>query len=408
MATPETPPVTSCAVPGIDQSVSQEIPGTIENLTMKSEIGIPAGDVECKKRNFIRRIPYNNGYGNFVFHRWLEDPVDCVRPNFNLWRDGSYGNSVKELDGFERSGSFAFFKLPDLIRKMVFLLLLRPLFEYDKDSEKSFVQFIFGESSAWVGNELMLLTKKATPKPYWAGWRMGIDWHFLESIRQASNVNTTFRKELADTLWSRTGIATYGNNSWLAIPEILQQRPSICAGIKYLYIGLDLSRERNTDSFEDWCESLSQRLILERLTVKVLMEKEDIPRVLSEWFPNLAAAETLNVTQSFTVSVSIRLGGEKPGQILDESGSGINEQYRKELVELMMPKSLRPKVFLSATETYLESRHHITSNNPPTMSSAPCIFCVEIQEPFPGIDSFDKIFLLRATYLERAKEHKGT
>jgi hypothetical protein len=69
------------------------------------------------------------------------------------------------------------------------------------------------------------------------------DWSTITLIRNISNVSTQFRKEFADVFWGRTKLLleddeTY--NSLLLLPDLLAHRPSVCEGIRELYISLPL------------------------------------------------------------------------------------------------------------------------------------------------------------------------
>ncbi|KAF8866959.1 hypothetical protein BDZ45DRAFT_719956 [Acephala macrosclerotiorum] len=90
------------------------------------------------------RVPYNNGYGDFCFGRWASRPTGSKStslPNdVQYWMKGSAGNVVSELNGFERSGPFPFFKLPNLIRNKIYRLLLGPLYSYSKSSKTSYIR----------------------------------------------------------------------------------------------------------------------------------------------------------------------------------------------------------------------------------------------------------------------------
>jgi len=97
------------------------------------------------------------------------------------------------------------------------------------------------------------------------------DWVFLEWIRRASQVSTSFRHELGQVIWANAEICAKRceDNCHLdTIGCFLRERPWVLGGIKSLVISLKISKGQYINKqgvFDRWCDYIAKSLDLEEV-----------------------------------------------------------------------------------------------------------------------------------------------
>ena len=114
-----------------------------------------------------------------------------------------------------------------------------------------------------------------------------MDYIYLEWLRNAWNVSTRFREELCSIFWSRVGLHRVSldgsdNGRDTSLLAILEARPAIHKGIKYLHLQWDAEYGGDLgNGFEEWCKSISKTLELETLELEVKVNQGDLQQLCS-------------------------------------------------------------------------------------------------------------------------------
>ncbi|KAE9381871.1 hypothetical protein N431DRAFT_440683 [Stipitochalara longipes BDJ] len=99
----------------------------------------------------MARLSYDTGYGDFCFGRLVDrfhcSPLTGTQHDDSYWREGSNAIPVPELDFSEKSSPFPFFKLPRDIRDKIYLLLLRPLYTFNRKTKSRYIAMILSDGS---------------------------------------------------------------------------------------------------------------------------------------------------------------------------------------------------------------------------------------------------------------------
>ncbi|PVH89424.1 hypothetical protein DL98DRAFT_614667 [Cadophora sp. DSE1049] len=229
---------------------------------------------------------------------------------------GSVGVPVPELNGFQRTGSFPFMKLPLEIRRKVYRLLLGGCSRYDPDKNRNHIDLYFtpqyslvdleygdivgfddenNEDEASSGNDEVdiynhwaarddashparVCNYELMTYPYRAGVRQPgydhTDWMLLHFIRQLSHISPVIRQELGDPIWSRSAIqwspGSKGECFWM-ITKLLKEQLAIHVGLKSLNFILNTTtfEAHSTRKFKNWCFQISRLLRLEKFHMHV-------------------------------------------------------------------------------------------------------------------------------------------
>jgi hypothetical protein len=136
---------------------------------------------------------------------------------------------------------------------------------------------------------LYLLSLEAVRNEYRDGPNK--DWIFLEWIRQASHVSTSFRHELGQVLWANTVICASGyeiedeeNRHMEAIEDLLRERPSVLDSVRSLSINFEIPsyQDVNEDEFfDDWCDYIAKSLDLETVWFRICVRERDLKRFVN-------------------------------------------------------------------------------------------------------------------------------
>lgn len=197
---------------------------------------------------------------------------------------------------------------------------------------------------------------------------------YFKWLRGLFNTNPIVRSELTKVFWTRVAIETtdlYSRNVW-AIPNVLEDRPSILSRIKYL--GMDVNFEGiklNTHyNFKTLCVLLSKSLRLDRLSLDLTFRQSDINDLMSETVKSeiLSATRSLYVAKEFKVTCDKIWPDVWQGEHRDDGSDDeyeqklyeIEDKLQKEcdsiLTELMLPDTLRKQPPKNEMEVYLQSR----------------------------------------------------
>lgn len=214
------------------------------------------------------------------------------------------------------------------------------------------------------------------------------DWGMGHLVRSVSNVNTQFRKELADIIWSRVQLyMPFGDrhgNSHEILRSFLRDRPGVHAGIKSLVVHIDIDPDSHKGIDEDcllaWCNSVSKYLVLENLSVVIFTSRRCVDEIIARPPPSLLMFKELKVTENFQfkpwllkyysqesmTEFDSDSGDEDSPKALEKRriaekkarrGHKLRVKLEEKLTELYLPKSLR-HIFYALTEIdiYLDSR----------------------------------------------------
>jgi hypothetical protein len=193
------------------------------------------------------------------------------------------------------------------------------------------------DEMCYPGRKILYLL---TLNPLRMGYRnLHKDWVFLEWIRQASHVSTSFRHELGQIMWANTEICAkgYEDNYQLDTVEcFLRERPWVLAGIKSLVINLEISEGQDINKhgvFDRWCDYVAESLDLEELRFsKICVSERDMVDFVDgkgSGLNGLHATSKLRVSLGFFVTLEV---GDDPDADIEE--------YEAMVLEYMMPLSL--------------------------------------------------------------------
>jgi hypothetical protein len=195
-----------------------------------------------------------------------------------------------------------------------------------------------------------------------------LDHLYMEWIRQASNVNTLFRKELADVFWTHTMIIIGDKNAnTRQFVPFLEERPAIHKSIKVLEFDFNFESGAapwtNEEEFEVWLTGLSA-LTLGHLYICFNIDGEEMTEFGTGGgrFSYLRQLSTLRVMKSFEVYCYIDT--RKTFHDIDFNRYSDRVSYREDLwdkwkpevLEWMMPDTLRQTLPQSEMEKYLSAR----------------------------------------------------
>jgi hypothetical protein len=186
------------------------------------------------------------------------------------------------------------------------------------------------------------------------------DWVFLEWIRQASQVSTSFRHELGQVLWAKTEILDEGYaDNHHAIESFLFERPWVYDGIKRLDVILEIPQGQDVNKcdvfFNDWCDYIAESLDLESMWFTIYASGRDLEQFVNgedNGLNGLNAASKLRVSANF--SMTLRTLDDDFEEIFGD----MDEEYEEIVLEYMMPSSLRSASTAPETEEqrYLQAR----------------------------------------------------
>lgn len=201
---------------------------------------------------------------------------------------------------------------------------------------------------------------------------------YCEWIRLASNVSTEFREQLCTAFWSHVTIAAeWGEDEYArCMLAFLRDRPSICRGIKYIYLHFDMYAESDIhgarglgEEFATWCKALSKDLKLDVLLLAFHLDNGDMQKVSTGTgkYAPLLACRNLCITKDLEVYFTSYLDETVPDfnpidhQDFDDKYEKYREIEERKLEalarELLMPDSLRPTPHLQTDMSiYLDSR----------------------------------------------------
>jgi len=198
------------------------------------------------------------------------------------------------------------------------------------------------------------------------------DWLYIEWLRQASNVSTLFRLELANVLWSATWFIIHGEASEHCLfPQFLQERPAVRRGIKDVNLSLYLTTESGENllvtehhNFAWWCDAVSKLCQPEALRILIIVYAKDIEMASKAegQFSTLAASKKLQVTKTFAVDIDVLFGNDEDYQSFNsleeelDAERKLRAEFEPLFTELMYPDCLRKSKLLTEKEKYLESR----------------------------------------------------
>jgi hypothetical protein len=217
------------------------------------------------------------------------------------------------------------------------------------------------------------------------------DLCLLEWIRHASNVSTQFRYELGELIWKRSHLRLYINeeskSEFLALGQLIDDRPAIIAGIKVLYLNVGsrdedirlddyilFSPERLTPMLKTACKTLH----LEILSLELYIATDDLRKLVlgeGKWKP-LEMVQDISVTEEFSLKLTVNdIPEEDYYRIEDQleaAGMDIDDQewvdkhevHQKETMEKyydklknrILPNTLRKREPTTDVEKYLASR----------------------------------------------------
>jgi hypothetical protein len=136
------------------------------------------------------------------------------------------------------------------------------------------------------------------------------DWVFLEWIRQASHVSTSFRHELGQVLWTNTMIDSKGEeDTHYEIECLLKERPWILQGIKGLDVNLKIPRGEDIYQcylFNIWCDHIAKGLDLKSAWFNLYVSERDLNQFVEgeeSALDGLAATSKLRVSEYFGVTL---------------------------------------------------------------------------------------------------------
>lgn len=189
------------------------------------------------------------------------------------------------------------------------------------------------------------------------------DWVFLEWIRQASHVSTSFRHELGQVLWANTVIFAKGEeDNHYTIEYFLKERPWVLQGIKGLGINLKIEKGEDINErgfFDGWCDYIAKSLNLTSAWFNIHISERDLKQFVEgneSGLDGLAATSKLRVSQYFDVTLE---------RVYDDSDDYYNdvedwdeqlEEYQAVVLEHMMPFSLRSQTPETEEQRYLQTR----------------------------------------------------
>ncbi|KAH6690253.1 hypothetical protein BKA61DRAFT_684545 [Leptodontidium sp. MPI-SDFR-AT-0119] len=237
-------------------------------------------------------MAYNTGYGDMCFGRIIER-----RPSESADSD-SLGNNVLfiELDGFTRSGPFPFLKLPLEIRLKIYLYLLGPFHSSDGKSKATHIQIqverfcgpfdykghitgtyedylqrlshvpAFGENISQTPEESGCYTISCDP--YLSERSATKDWSMVQLVRDMSNVSRQIRTEFSVAFWTRVSIICPEEFDFAELPNVLNDRPMACAGIKFLTFDVNI-QDCSEDELSKFFDAVTQQLNLDGLTLSL-------------------------------------------------------------------------------------------------------------------------------------------
>jgi hypothetical protein len=181
------------------------------------------------------------------------------------------------------------------------------------------------------------------------------DWVFLEWIRRASQVSTSFRHELGQVIWANAEICAKRceDNCHLdTMGCFLRERPWVLGGIKSLVISLKISKGQYINKqgvFDRWCDYIAKSLDLEEVWFnKICVGERDLTDFANgkeSGLNGLTATSKLRVSQDFYVTLEV---GDDPDTDVEE--------YEAIVLEHMMPTSLRSRTPETKEQRYLQAR----------------------------------------------------
>lgn len=248
---------------------------------------------------------------------------------------------------------------------------------YSYDSEDTYEQSVRSAARAYKaacypGRELLYHINLYPVRP---GCTHGptIDYLFLEWLRQASHVSTTFRHELALVLWAHTVIqdSEGDGDNHEAIWAFLYSRPAVHNGVDLLYVNLSISRGQDIDhplGFGTWCDYIAKTLSLEQVFFKISVCESDLKRLMEGkkcGLEDLALASKLRVSENFEVTLERFMaydgdddedGPQDDGSDVEVWEEPIDPVYHHLVEDLMWPDTLKISEPETKEEKYLQAR----------------------------------------------------
>jgi hypothetical protein len=334
---------------------------------------------------------------------------------------GSNGIPVAELNNFQRyinsllftrvknaransllsSRPFPYNKLPLEIREKIIRILLRPILSrwhngrteieyfpfHIKPLLDPFLDLDYGNEDLYFESERQarrryrdvlcypgrsdLYKLDVYPVRGQCSNRFSKDWVYLEWLRQASHVSTSFRHELGQVLWSNTMLfaddnyedmdeddGSYPNHVLDKVECFIDERPAVLRGIKSLNVNLNIAKGQNINEwikFDRWCDTIAENLVLDDAYFSIKVSKRDLESFMEEQECGLDA---LGATSNLRVSKWFDLKLARVDEEIDDYNSDeeLDQVYQEVLLDFMMPLILGNREPETEEEKYLQAR----------------------------------------------------
>ncbi|EPE26140.1 hypothetical protein GLAREA_02052 [Glarea lozoyensis ATCC 20868] len=357
----------------------------------------------------LRPATYTNGFGDFIFGR---EEKQLLRMFHFQTKKLSVNNHmvipVFQTSVLERTGAFGFFKLPLEIRRRIYTLLLGPLWSYNVDNDKWNIRIEYcpgrpgnykqdwengnhpplcppppnrsfpynlkcDTGACYAGGDENMFT--ASRKPSDESNTSSCHEVYLYWLRQMSNVNCLFRKELAQVFWGRTSIRLLDFRStrriFFYMEKLLLERPAICSGIKKLILHLSDNEESempgkaiDLDKFSHQFGSLSSLVHLEDLDLSISIHEIRVKALctVEGKYKNLRVIRDLKVSNHFRLTMriqaifdAVRPDGYWGYNNRESRRRELENAYQPILRKRILPNSLRVTP-LTEEQKYLKAR----------------------------------------------------
>lgn len=101
------------------------------------------------------------------------------------------------------------------------------------------------------------------------------DWSMIRLARNMSNVCRNIRKEFSMAFWSRVEIVCPEEGDFLNLPDVLNDRPMACRGIKCLNFDVNL-KYCDKEELDRFFDIITEKLDLESLTLNLTVEDREL------------------------------------------------------------------------------------------------------------------------------------
>ncbi|KUJ18543.1 uncharacterized protein LY89DRAFT_732103 [Mollisia scopiformis] len=322
----------------------------MQDLELQAVDIVGAGEVQLLEiPPSTSRIPYNNGYGDFVFGRL----IDGKKGNKGQTDFVTGSNAVPfvELNGFQRSGIFPFNDLPIEVRQAIIGMMIKPMFSYRGVQRTPYFEIKlsrkrFQPDLAHPDRQHGELHPESRPCRSLYAWS-GVDRRdhlFVDWVRQISNTSNQFRKELGDVLWKTCAIEASGDQSdFHEIKYFLESRPAIHKGIRIVSFGINHRIDLNHREFEACCSSMALLPRLYKLEITLDISENDLHRLGQglDGFVYLTASRNLQLLRVFHIRLDISMDYELVDDEDDDdegsNGTGYDRDREEELQSKYLP-----------------------------------------------------------------------